>query len=804
MAADPECLTISVKGIVQGVGFRPFVYNLARELKVNGFITNTADGVLIEAEGGDLGLFLERMRRESPPLSKIVSVDVSSRQCAGHEGFSIRESSGIGSFTLISPDVSVCPDCMKELFDPKDRRYLYPFINCTNCGPRYSITRSVPYDRANTTMQVFAMCGDCESEYHDPGDRRFHAQPNACHRCGPRVELRVVMEGIKADEGDAVSGAINLLKRGYLVAIRGLGGFHIACDASNVRSVGNLRERKRKNNKPFALMAPDVEAVRKFCIVSDDEEELLLSRNSPIVLLEKKGDAALPSAVAPGNKRVGFMLPYTPLHHLLFRRPLSDDVMAAPHFDALVMTSGNVSEEPIVTDNKEALARLSDIADAFLFHDREIFMRVDDSVVRVNDGNFGAATPPGGWSLRPERRFFVRRSRGFVPEPIPLYDDGPEVLGCGADLKNTFTLTKGRYAIPSQHIGDMENFETLSFFQETLRNLKSVYRASPVAVAYDPHPAYMSSGWAKGRDEMEKVPVQHHYAHIASVMAENGIKEKVIGVAFDGTGYGDDGTLWGGEFLVADLQGYKRAAHIRPVPLPGGERAVKEPWRTSLSYLQAAAGEQIWEYLPPTGFVEKFGREKIGVVLKIAEAREFSPLSSGAGRLFDAVSAILSVCDTNTFEGEAAMALESLVRENVEDDYAVDISFKEVMEIDFGLAVLGIVQDLERSVDKGVIASKFHNTVAVAIVRTVAKLSLMHNLKKAVLSGGVFQNAYLLNRVETLLRADGMQVFVNEIVPCNDAGISLGQAYVLRERLMTGRGKEWSGAHSEREPIRGR
>jgi hydrogenase maturation protein HypF len=790
MPEDAECLTISIKGVVQGVGFRPFVYNLARELKVNGFITNTADGVLIEAEGGNLGVFLTRLRRESPPLSKIVSVDVAPGQCAGHEGFSIRESAAGSGFTLISPDVSVCKECMDELFDPKDRRYLYPFINCTNCGPRYSITRCVPYDRPNTTMQVFSMCDNCSSEYQDPGDRRFHAQPNACSLCGPRVELKVVAEGVSTDEIDAVAGAIELLKKGYIVAVRGLGGFHIACDASNGRAVSGLRERKRRNNKPFALMAPDVEAVRRYCIVSEDEEELLLSRNSPIVLLEKRDDVALPPAVAPGNKRIGFMLPYTPLHHLLFRRPMSGGRRQVPHFDALVMTSGNISEEPIVTDNEEAAAKLSDIADAFLFHNREIFMRVDDSVVRMNDGNFGAGTRAGGWSLRPERRFFIRRSRGFVPEPVPLYEDGPEVLGCGADLKNTFTLTKGRYAIPSQHIGDMENFETLAFFEETLRNLKSVYRASPVAVAYDPHPAYMSSRWARDRRDMEKVPIQHHYAHIASVMAENGIREKVIGVAFDGTGYGDDGTLWGGEFLVADLQGFGRVAHFRSVPLPGGERAVKEPWRTALSYLQTAAGREIWEYLGPTGFVEKYGREKIESVLRVASAREFSPLSSGAGRLFDAVSAMLGVCDANTFEGEAAIVLESLVREDVEEDYAVDISFKEVMEIDFSLALLSILQDLEKGADKRVIASKFHNTVAVAVVRTVSKLSLMHNLKKAVLSGGVFQNAYLLNRVETLLRADGMQVFVNEIVPCNDAGISLGQAYVLRERLKAGK---WEG-----------
>ncbi len=789
MGTDVECLTISIKGIVQGVGFRPFVYNLAKELKVNGFITNTADGVLIEAEGGDLGAFLERLRRESPPLSKIMSVDVTPRGFAGHEGFSIRESSVGGSFTLVSPDVSICDDCMVELFDRKDRRYLYPFINCTNCGPRYSITRSVPYDRPNTTMDVFSMCGDCASEYRNPGDRRFHAQPNACPRCGPRVELKAAESRVPVDnKEDAASAAIRLLREGYIVAIKGLGGFHIACDATNADAVGTLRERKRRNNKPFALMAPDVAAIRKFCLVSADEEALLLSRNCPIVLLEKRDEAGLPGAVAPGNRRIGFMLPYTPLHHLLFRQPVDPGTaVEAPHFEALVMTSGNISEEPIVTDNEEAVSRLSGIADAFLLHDRGIFMRVDDSVIRMHGAQSGMKGSGGNWASPPVRRSFIRRSRGFVPDPIPLYEDGPEVLGCGADLKNTFTLTKGRYAIPSQHIGDMENYETLAFFEETLRNLKSVYRAVPEALAYDPHPSYMSSRWALGQEGLKKVPVQHHYAHIASVMAEKGMREKVIGVSFDGTGYGNDGTLWGGEFLVADIRGFTRAGHIGYVSLPGGEAAVKEPWRTSLSYLKDATGEELWDYLRPTGFIDKYGKERIENVLKVSGLKEFSPLSSGAGRLFDAVSALIGICDRNTFEGEAAMALESAALEDVEDDYPVDISFREVMQLDFSATFLAILKDLEKGEDKRVMASKFHNAVAVAVTRTVLKLSLMHNLKKAVLSGGVFQNAYLLSRVEAWLRSEGMQVFVNEVVPCNDAGISLGQAYVLREMIKAGK-----------------
>lgn len=786
-----ECLNISVKGKVQGVGFRPFVYNLARELEVKGFIANTAEGVFITAEGGDLSTFLERLRKESPPLSKILNVDIAPCEFTGYNEFSIKGSLGTGSFTLVSPDASVCADCIHELFDPGDRRFLYPFINCTNCGPRYSITKSVPYDRGHTTMDVFRMCPECEAEYGDPGNRRFHAQPNACPRCGPGVELKVFKQGLVVDEKeDPFKETIRLLKEGYIIAIKGLGGFHIACDASNEEAVSTLRQRKRKNNKPFAVMAPDIGAVRGFCHVSEKEESLLVSEKRPVLLLAKKDNAGLAGDVSPHNRYTGFMLPYTPLHYLLFYRPFAFPHRGVdgggPHFNALVMTSGNISEEPIVIDNDEAVAKLSGIADAFLLHDRGIFMRVDDSVVKVGENRAEAGLGLGEWSQGEMPVFFIRRSRGYVPDPIPLHEEGPEVLGCGADLKNTFTLTKGRYAVPSQHIGDMENYETLRFFEETLKNLKAVYRAAPEAIAYDPHPAYLSSRWALSQEGIKKYPVQHHYAHIASVMAERGIKEKVIGVSFDGTGYGDDGALWGGEFMIADTRGFKRVGHLDYIPLPGGEMAVKEPWRISLAYLSEAAGEQVWEYIGQTGFVEKYGRERIENIIKIAGMRDFSPLSSGAGRLFDAVSALMGVCDVNTFEGEAAMALESLVLDGLDDDYPVDIRFKEVIGIDFSAAILGILKDLGNQADKRVTATKFHNTVATAVLRTAVKLSASHNIKKAVLSGGVFQNSYLLRRIVYYLRAEGIEVYVNELVPSNDAGISLGQAYILRERLKDG------------------
>lgn len=783
-ALSMECLNISVKGKVQGVGFRPFVYNLARELGVKGFIANTAEGVIISAEGQDLCHFLERLRKDSPPLSNILSIDIAPAVPSSYSDFSIKGSLGNGSFTLVSPDASVCAACLQELLDPEDRRYLYPFINCTNCGPRYTITRSVPYDRVNTTMNAFKMCPECSAEYEDPLNRRFHAQPNACRKCGPAVSLRVVRTGVAVDgKQDPISETIRLLKEGRIIAIKGLGGFHLACDASNEGAVSELRERKRRNNKPFAVMLPDIGAIKKFCYVSEKEESQLTAEKRPVLLLRKKEGLGLAAAVSPNNRYAGFMLPYTPLHYLLFYHPFAGSG-GKSNFDALVMTSGNISEEPIVIDNEEALSKLSGIADAFLLHDREIFMRVDDSVIKADDDMIAADA--GVWPRGNPQLFFIRRSRGYVPDPISLGEDGPEVLGCGADLKNTFTLTKGRYAIPSQHIGDMENYETLLFFEETLHNLKAVYRVLPEAIAYDPHPAYLSSKWALSQNGIEKYPIQHHYAHIASVMAERGIKEKVIGISFDGTGYGDDGTLWGGEFLIADTKGFKRAGHLDCIPLPGGEMAVKEPWRISLAYLLEAVGEDVWEYIGPTGFAEKYGREKIEGILKISGMREFSPFSSGAGRLFDAVSALMGVCYENTFEGEAAMALESLLLDGLDDDYPVDIRFKEMIGIDSCPVILGILKDLGDRVDKRVIATKFHNTVATAVLRTAVKLSAVHNIRKVALSGGVFQNLYLLKKITYLLRYEGIEVYVNELVPSNDAGISLGQAYILRERLKKG------------------
>lgn len=819
-----ERAEISVKGTVQGVGFRPYVFGLAKSLGINGYVANTAGGVLIDAEGDAIAEFLRRLPEEAPPLSRIENITVSTRALCGYSEFRIivsRDDGDENPFTLVSPDVSICDDCLDELLDPADRRYLYPFINCTNCGPRYTITKAVPYDRPNTTMRDFIMCKECLREYEDPSHRRFHAQPNACPECGPQVEFKIQDSRFKANETEnPIAAAVRLLKEGAIVAIKGLGGFHLACDASNEEAVMKLRERKRKSNKPFALMAPDARTVGSFCEVSEEEQGQLLSRNRPIVLLGRKvaAERRLSAALSPNNRRLGFMLPYTPLHYLLFYYPLSApgqagiDISRRPtkeqvdtsyrrkpvsrplgfrvrhgmtdsvfvsltdgkenNFDALVMTSGNISEEPIVADNHEAIERLSGLADAFLLHNRDIFMRVDDSVVRVISND--SRVP-----------LFIRRSRGYAPQAVQLGEDGPEVLGCGADIKNTFTLTKGRFAIPGQHVGDMENYETLRFFEESLENIKRVYRVKPVAVAHDLHPGYLSTQWAL-RQDLPKFGVQHHYAHVGSVMAEKGLKGEVIGIAFDGTGYGADGNLWGSEFLIAGPSSFERAGHFRYMRLPGGQAAIREPWRTATGCIRDASEGGIIRCLDSIGFSDRYGRYAIDNIMKVIDSTEFSPVSCGAGRLFDAVASIVGICDRNTYEGEAASALEALISGESDEDYPVEISQDYPAVVDFSRTILGITDDVSKGVNRALISVKFHNTVANVILKIALRIGRSHGLTDVILSGGTFQNVYLLNRSMRLLAGEGMNVFINEKVPCNDGGISLGQAFLCRESIRSG------------------
>jgi hydrogenase maturation protein HypF len=799
-------LRIDVKGIVQGVGFRPFVYGLALSRGLSGYVKNTSEGVLIEVEGDRADEFLRSLTAEAPPLARIFAIRSTPVPPEGSAGFRIIGSADGTSFTHVSPDVAVCEDCCRELFDPRDRRYLYPFINCTNCGPRYTITQRVPYDRPNTTMAVFGMCEACEREYDDPSDRRFHAQPNACPVCGPRVELRAGNRSSVAGSGsDPVGRAIGLLKDGAIVAVKGIGGFHLCCDATNAGAVRRLRSGKRRVNKPFALMAADQDGVRKYCRLAPDEAETLGDRRRPIVLLEKRDDG-LPDEIAPNNRFLGFMLPYAPLHHLLFHQPLTaigatGGHCGRPHFDALVMTSGNLSEEPIVIDNEEALSVLAGIADAFLLHNRDIFMRVDDSVVRPmrSEGARGRSTVMlrGGFSPEPDGArsapniSYVRRARGYAPEPVCLLEDGPDVLGCGADIKNTFTVMKGGYAIMSQHIGDMENLETLRFFEESLDNLRQVYRATPEALGHDLHPGYASTRWAlqfSAKIGVHAFAVQHHHAHIASVMAENRCTEPVIGIAFDGTGYGTDGTLWGGEFLVCSRVGFERAGHLRCIPLPGGEAAIRQPWRTAVSCLsECLEAGKLQQVLAAAGFLDAYGAERVRLVLELAGKKQFSPLSSGAGRVFDAVSALIGICGVNTFEGEAAIALESRIRDGAvfgeAETYGFRLSDTEPCVVDLSDTFRAIAEEVLHGEDQGAISQKFHNTFIALIGEAVQRIALRRGIRKVALSGGVFQNAYLTEGVTGLLERLGFELLLHRQVPCNDSCISLGQAYVVRALL---------------------
>jgi hydrogenase maturation protein HypF len=754
---------IHITGIVQGVGFRPFVYNLATRLGLSGWVLNSSSGVEIEAVGPEAVLdeFIARLRTDAPPLARIeritvtsgdpTSRDVQPATCDGPPVFRILHSEARpGEFVPISPDVAICEDCLRELFDPRDRRYRYPFINCTNCGPRFTIIRDIPYDRPNTTMAPFVMCPDCQAEYDDPTNRRFHAQPNACPVCGPRLEFRAGPDASPLYGEEALQAARAAIRAGRIVAVKGLGGFHLACDATADAPVARLRERKGRVDKPFAIMSFDLPTVERYCQVDDAERALLASRQRPIVLLRRRTDAPISPLVAPGNRYLGVMLPYTPLHYLLLEPADGFPV-------ALVMTSGNYSEEPIVTRNEEALERLAALADSFLLHDREIHARCDDSVTRVF---MGAELP-------------IRRSRGYAPYPIHLPFPVRPVLAVGAELKNTFCLTREQYAFLSQHIGDMENYETLRFFEDMVEQLTRTFRVEPEVVAHDMHPAYLATRYARSlEDRLPLVPVQHHHAHIAACMAENGLvgDRPVIGVAFDGTGYGTDGAIWGGEFLVADYASFRRAAHLRYIPLPGGDAAIRRPYRTALAHLWAA-GLPWDEALPPVASAPP--AERVLLERQLARGLNTVPTSS-MGRLFDAVAALAGVRQEINYEAQAAVELEMQVADGVEEAYPFGVG----EEVDPTPVIRAVVEDVRDGVPVGVIAARFHNGVAAMVREVCLRLRVQTGLNEVALSGGVFQNVTLLERVVVLLREAGFTVYIHHLVPPNDAGISLGQAVV--------------------------
>jgi hydrogenase maturation protein HypF len=766
---------IRVRGVVQGVGFRPCVYTLARSLGLVGHVFNSSSGVTIEVEGEAAAVvaFVRRLRDEAPPLARIAEVVVAAMVAFGEVEFSIRESQEeAGRFGLVPADAGTCAACWREFGDPGNRRYGYPFTNCTHCGPRYTIIHDVPYDRATTTMAGFTMCAACEREYRDPEDRRFHAQPNACAMCGPSLALLprgVSPAEISFADKDAlrvIRRARELLRDGKILAVKGLGGFLLACDATNDAAIAELRRRKRRPDKPFAVMARDVAAVQRFCAVSDEESALLQDARRPIAILgalAEKNDVGLAEGVAPGNRTVGVMLPYTPLHYLLF----GDSPEGDAEFRALVMTSGNLSEEPILVTNEDALQGLESVADWFLLHNRDIATRVDDSVERVFEG----------------RERVLRRSRGFVPQTVDLGVEMQEVLAFGAELKSTFCLTKGQYAILSQHIGDLENYETTQFFEETLGKMQRLFRLRPQAVAYDLHPDYRSTRLALALDIEKKIGVQHHHAHIASCMAENHLRGDVIGVAMDGTGYGTDGAIWGGEFLVASFARFERRGHLRYVPLPGGNMAVRQPWRMALSYLQDAFGAEIPEELARFRGV---GRRQMALVDAMITRRLQTVATSSCGRLFDAVAAMLGVVSEVSFEGQAAIALEMAVERGVEERYDFEVEDAAAMVVDLRPMMRGIARDVAAGRRVGVIAARFHNTVSAVIVEVCCRIRRSDGLERVCLSGGTFQNVYLLGRTAEELRRFGFGVFLHAMVPANDGGISLGQAVIANEWLHRG------------------
>jgi hydrogenase maturation protein HypF len=783
MAATPTAPArrkhIDVRGIVQGVGFRPFVYNLAHSLGLTGCVFNSSAGVTIEIEGGEaeIATFIETLRAEPPHLSAIASIAVADVAACGGAGFSILEShEEPGAFSLMSPDAGTCDACWRDFGSPANRRYGYPFTNCTHCGPRYTIIQDIPYDRATTTMARFTMCAACATEYADPADRRFHAQPNACAVCGPSLELvpsgTALIDCSFADRDSLgiIRKARALLRTGNIVAVKGLGGFLLACDASNEAAVAALRRRKHRSDKPFALMARDVPAVKTICAVSSDDEVALLSVRRPIAVLPRLPGTLVSGEVAPGNDTLGVMLPYTPLHYLLF----GDSPETASEFTALVMTSGNMSEEPIVTSNAEAMQQLGGVADWFLLHNRDIWTRVDDSVVRIFEGC--------------ER--VLRRSRGFVPQTIDLGIELDEVLAFGGELKNTFCLTKSRYAILSQHIGDLENYETMQFFEETLARLKHIFRATPRAVAHDLHPGYWSARMALASPIARKIGVQHHHAHIASCMAENHLSGAVIGVAFDGTGYGTDGKIWGGEVLVADFASFTRRAHLRYVPLPGGDAAVRQPWRMALSYLRDAFGSRLPIQLRSfPGVAEK----QIELVDAMLSKHIQTVETSSCGRLFDAVAAMLGLGSEVTFEGQAAIALETAAthatdpyRDLNTKCYPYDIAGDDPMIVDLRPAIVAIARDASAGRPVEEIALLFHNMLASAIVEVCERIRRSDGLDRVCLSGGTFQNLILLERTIGELRRRGFVVFQHALVPANDGGIALGQAVIANEQLRQG------------------
>ncbi|MEM7132234.1 MAG: carbamoyltransferase HypF [Chloroflexota bacterium] len=788
---------LTIRGVVQGVGFRPFIYGLATDLGLSGFVGNHSNGVFIEIEGSPdvLDAFHARLETNAPPLAVIEEVSVATIAPTGQQDFTIVASEAEPTtHTLISPDLCVCDDCLQELFDPTNRRYGYPFINCTNCGPRFTITKDIPYDRPLTTMAGFSMCGACQAEYDDPTNRRFHAQPNACEACGPQVWIESAARGEQPVVNgrqqirrghEVILAAQNAICKGRVVAIKGLGGFHLACDATNDAAVQTLRDGKGRVDKPFAIMVPDLAIARQFAYISDAEEQQLTSRIRPILLLKKREYSPLSALVAPGNNTIGIMLPYTPLHYLLFQQlcPL----VPLPPCDILVMTSGNLSSEPIVIDNNDAKEKLAPLADAFLLHNRPIHVPCDDSVIRVVN----------------QQEYPIRRSRGYAPFPVKLPMTVKPTLAVGGELKSTFCLADGRYAFMSQHIGDMENLETLHAFEESINHSRSLFRHKPQILVSDMHPRYLSTHYlstyylSKQRAESqgdkaldEKKPkfikVQHHHAHVAALMAESGLdgSESVIGFSFDGTGYGSDGAIWGGEVLIADYVGFRRAAHLAYVPLVGGDAAVKHPARMALAHLWSA-GVPWTKLLPPVACTTRIEQ---GVIQRQLDRNINSVQTSSMGRLFDAVAALAGVRQHVTYEGQAAIEFEALCDLNEQGTYTFTWRKEpstQPVAIEAAPVIEAVAADVLMGVPISMIAARFHRAVVNLILSVAFHLRRQEQLHHVALTGGVFQNTIVLEASTAALNKAGFDVLHHRKVPPNDGGLALGQVVIANAQLAT-------------------
>ena len=758
----PASRHIHISGIVQGVGFRPFVYNLALNNNLSGWVRNSANGVDIEVTGEQdaLDAFISEITHSPPPLAIIDSIETQSINQNNFKSFEIIQSNdNPNDFIPVSPDMAICKDCQEEMFNPADRRYRYPFINCTNCGPRFTIIKDIPYDRPATTMASFTMCPDCLEEYENPSDRRFHAQPIACPICGPQVWLETGHGERMAKQDEAVQKARKLLAEGKILAIKGLGGFHLVCDATNQAAVMQLRQRKKRPAKPFALMAFDLAAINAYVQLTPAAETLLTNPQAPILLLPAKPDSDIAEAVAPGNNKLGMMLPYTPLHLLLME--------PAPWLSkALVMTSGNLSEEPIIHENQTAREKLSYIVDGFLMHNRPIHRRIDDSVYTV---------------VR-DRPYPIRRARGFAPNPIRLSQSMPQVLGAGPQMKNNFCMTRDKYAFISHYIGEMENWETYQDYRQAINDYEKLFRIQPTAIGHDLHPDYTATLYANERVQQKNIKqfgIQHHYAHLVACIIENQIEldEKIAGLIFDGTGYGTDDTIWGGEVLVGDSLNFERIYHLKPIPLPGGDLAVSKPARMALSILWAY---QIpWQdNFPPVIALSKMEREILKTQLKKGVN---TPLTTSMGRLFDAVSALIGVCMETSYEAQAAIELEALTDQAETGFYPWQINGGV---IDMRDTITAIINDFSNGKSQSSIATRFHNTIAQLALDIAQKIHTDYGIKKIALSGGVWQNMYLLSKTLTLLEENGLQPLIHKLTPPNDECISLGQAINTANRYL--------------------